>query len=317
LSPRVYLQKSNSASSVKCKQKPFVLMTFDNPSMTRRATASDVLPNHNSSRRRPAREADPRCPSVLTIAGSDSGGGAGIQADLKTFAACGVHGLSAITALTAQDTRGVHAIHAVPVSHLARELDTLAGDFHIGAVKIGMLGSAAAIRVVARFLRQLRTQVVLDPVLISSSGTDLLPRAARRVLRDELLPLASLLTPNLPEAALLLGKKHSGEAAADARALCALGPKSVLLKGGHGTAQTIVDTFVQDDAIHRFRHRRLPINAHGTGCVLSAAIAAGLASGLELYPAVRAAQRHLQRALRGVYRAGRGTALTLPAPRHA
>ena len=288
-------------------------MTFGNPSMNRRVAAPDVLPNHNNSRRSAARRADPRCASVLTIAGSDSGGGAGIQADLKTFAACGVHGLSAITALTAQDTRGVHAIHAVPVKHLARELEILAGDFRIAAVKIGMLGSAAAIRVVARFLRQLPAPVVLDPVLISSSGTDLLPRGAHRVLREELLPLASLLTPNLPEAALLLGKNHSGDAAADARALCALGAQAVLLKGGHGAAQTIVDTFVQEGAIHRFRHRRLPVIAHGTGCVLSAAIAAGLASGLELYPAVRAAQRHLQRALRGAYRAGRGTALILPA----
>ena len=290
-------------------------MTFGNPSMNRRVVASEVLPNHNNSRRSAAGRADPRCASVLTIAGSDSGGGAGIQADLKTFAACGVHGLSAITALTAQDTRGVHGIHAVPVKHLARELETLAGDFRIAAVKIGMLGSAAAIRVVARFLRQLPAPVVLDPVLISSSGTELLPRGAHRMLREELLPLASLLTPNLPEAALLLGKKHSGDAAADARALCALGAQAVLLKGGHGTAQTIVDTFVQAGAIERFfRHRRLPIVAHGTGCVLSAAIAAGLASGLELYPAVRAAQRHLQRALRGAYRAGRGTALILPAP---
>jgi hydroxymethylpyrimidine/phosphomethylpyrimidine kinase len=250
----------------------------------------------------------------LTIAGSDCGGGAGIQADLKTFAAYGVHGLSATTALTAQDTRKVHSIHAVPVKHLARELETLAADFCIRAIKIGMLGSAAAIRAVARFLRQLPAPVVLDPVLISSSGTNLLPRGARRVLRDELIPLASLLTPNLPEAALLLGLKHPGDAASDARALLALGAKAVLLKGGHGNGQTIVDTLVQKTATHRFRHRRLPIIAHGTGCVLSAAIAAGLAAGLELLPAVRAAQRHLQRALRGAYRAGHGTALIVPAP---
>ena len=262
--------------------------------------------------RPPARHAQRRCVSVLSIAGSDSGGGAGIQADLKTFAAFGVHGLCAITALTTQDSRKVHAIAPVPPRHLQRELEVLAADFRIGAVKIGMLGSAAAVRVVARFVRALRAPVVLDPVLLSSSGTPLLPARARAALRDELIPLATLLTPNLPEAAALLGRRDAS--GLDGAALLQLGARAVLLKGGHGSSDPVVDRLFEAQGTRAYRHRRLPVSAHGTGCVLSAGIAAALAQGKTLHAAVQAAQRHLQRALRAAYRAGRGP-FTLASPR--
>lgn len=273
-----------------------------------------VLRNSNNARQGGAQ--DVRCISVLSIAGSDSGGGAGIQADLKTFAAFGVHGLTAITAITAQDTRSVHAAHPVPTQQLQRQLEAVAGDFRIGAVKIGMLGSTAAIGVVARFLRELDAPVVLDPVLVSSSGTNLLPVHARRLLREQLVPLARLLTPNLPEAAALLERRElADDAVATARELLALGAEAVLLKGGHGSADPVVDTFVEADAAQRFRHRRLPFSAHGTGCVLSAAIAAGIATGLPLHGAVQRAERYLQRALRAAYRGGHGAARILATPR--
>jgi len=272
-----------------------------------------VLRKSNDAHREGARDA--RCVSVLSIAGSDSGGGAGIQADLKTFAAFGVHGLTAITAITAQDTRAVLAAQPVTAQQLQSQLEAVAGDFRIGAVKIGMLGSTAAIGIVARFLRQIDAPVVLDPVLVSSSGTNLLPVHAHRLLREQLVPLARLLTPNLPEAAALLERHDLADAAATARELLALGAEAVLLKGGHGSADPVVDTLVEAQATHRFRHRRLPFSAHGTGCVLSAAIAAGIATGLPLHGAVQRAERYLQRALRAAYRGGHGAARILATPR--
>ena len=297
--------KYQDASNSLARQRFSKLQT-----MLKASAAATMLPNHNSSRPRGLA----RCASVLTIAGSDSGGGAGVQADLKTFAALGVHGLSAITALTAQDTRRVHAIHQVPPAHLQRELEALGGDFRIAAVKIGMLGSAAVIGVVERFLRQLpRVPVVLDPVLVSSSGTPLLAARALALLRERLVPLAHLLTPNLPEAAALLGRPLPRNANAAARALLDLGAGAVLLKGGHRRGVLIVDTLVDAHATRQFRHRRRALTAHGTGCVLSAAIAAGLAAGMALDAAVHKAERHLQRALRGAYRAGHGRARILPA----
>ena len=273
-----------------------------------------MLRNSNSRSPRSATK-DARHVSVLTIAGSDSGGGAGIQADLKTFAAFGVHGLSAITAITAQDTRSVHSVHPVPTRQLAAQLAAVAADFRIGAVKIGMLGSAAAIGTVAQFVAELGAPVVLDPVLVSSSGTPLLPKRALRALREQLLPLARLLTPNLPEAAALLGRHEVTGRLATARDLLAQGAQAVLLKGGHGSGDRLVDTLVEADTTRHFRHRRLPLSAHGTGCVLSAAIAAGIALGLPLGDAVQRAQRHLQRALRRAYLAGLGTTRLLAAPR--
>jgi len=253
--------------------------------------------------------------SVLTIAGSDSSGGAGVQADLKTFTGFGIHGLSAITAVTAQNMHEVIAIHRVPANQVERQLQAVFEDFHIAAVKIGMLGSATTISVTARFLREhCQIPIVLDPVLVSSSGTRLLPARALSALREELIPLAEVLTPNVPEAAALLGRRlvtadDLHEAAHD---LLGLGPKSILLKGGHHDGDPVCDYFLDASRIHIFRHARRPILARGTGCVLSAAIAAGLALGRSRMAAIRAAERHLQIALQSAYRPSKGMIHALP-----
>jgi len=246
-------------------------------------------------------------PVVLAIAGSDSSGGAGIQADLRAIAACGAHGLSAITAVTAQTARQVHIIHRVPMAVLRAQLDAAADGFDIAAIKIGMLGSSAAIRLVADFVRRQRRPTVLDPVLVSSSGTRLLPASGLAALREELIPLATVLTPNLPEAAALLGRALDDSDAADAaRALRRLGSSAVLLKGGHGRTDPVRDYLAYADEVASFSHRRQPIQARGTGCTLAAAIAAGLAAGLDTMSAVRQAERYLQRALRRGYRVDGG-----------
>jgi hydroxymethylpyrimidine/phosphomethylpyrimidine kinase len=235
--------------------------------------------------------------AVLIVAGSDCSGGAGIQLDLRALFSLGVHGLSAISAVTAQSNHRVRAIHAIPARQLAAQLDAAMDDVDIAAVKIGMLGSVANIRAVARFLRRHALKsVVLDPVLASTSGTALLSRAGLTSLKDDLLPLADVLTPNVPEAARLLGSRVSGALAADR--LLRLGARSVLLKGGHGSGDDVVDYFVDGTRQFEFRHRRLPFDARGTGCALSTAIAAGLASGKSRLQAVRDAERFLQRALR-------------------
>jgi hydroxymethylpyrimidine/phosphomethylpyrimidine kinase len=245
---------------------------------------------------------------VLTIAGSDSAGCAGAQADLKTFAAFRLHGLSVITAVTAQNSREVLSIHRVPAIQVEQQLRAVFADFEIAAVKIGMLGSATMIRTVARFLHaRCRAPIVLDPVLVSSSGSRLLPASALAALREALIPLADMLTPNVPEAAALLGRRlvtanDMRDAAGD---LLALGAKSVLLKGGHQAGDPVCDYLVDATGAHTFRHVRLPILARGTGCVLSAAIAVGLAQGRTRVAAVRAAERYLQAALRGAYRTGK------------
>jgi hydroxymethylpyrimidine/phosphomethylpyrimidine kinase len=249
----------------------------------------------------------PAC--CLTIAGSDSGGGAGIQADLKTFAALGVHGLSAITAITAQNTRGVRAIHAVPLKHLRAQLDALFEDFPVAAVKTGMLGDAKTTRCVSRELR-LRNPawLVVDPVMIATSGARLLDDDAVRVLRDELIPLADVLTPNLPEAEALLGLriKTPRDAERAAQSLLDLGTGAVLLKGGHARGREVVDLFADARGIAEFRHPRLDIQAHGTGCTLSAALAGDLSRGTTPRTAARRATDFVQRALRGSFRPGGG-----------
>jgi hydroxymethylpyrimidine/phosphomethylpyrimidine kinase len=249
----------------------------------------------------------PTC--ALTIAGSDSGGGAGIQADLKTFAALGVHGLSAITAITAQNTRGVRAIHQAPLRHLRAQLDALFEDFPIAAVKTGMLGDVKAVRCVARELaRRKPAWLIVDPVMIATSGARLLDRDAVRVLRDQLVPLADVLTPNLPEAETLIGMKiesaRDGERAA--QALLDSGAKSVLLKGGHVRGREVLDLFADGSGKLEMRHPRVKIQAHGTGCTLSAALAAELAKGATPRVAARRAIRFVQRALRDAYRPGGG-----------
>jgi hydroxymethylpyrimidine/phosphomethylpyrimidine kinase len=252
-----------------------------------------------------------RPPSALTIAGSDSGGGAGVQADLKAFAAMGVHGLSAITALTAQHTRGVTAVHVPPVAFLRAQLDACFEDFDVRAVKLGMLANAEVIHAVADALEHWRpASVVLDPVMIASSGAVLLEPAALEAMRERLLPLATLLTPNIPEAELLLGRDiGDGEDAEDALLeLMALGPAAVLLKGGHLDGDPVIDRLQDGDAglLHEFEHPRLAVEGHGTGCTLAAAIAGRLALGEALPEAVGAAADYLHDALARGYRPGLG-----------
>ncbi|NIK07360.1 hydroxymethylpyrimidine/phosphomethylpyrimidine kinase [Xanthomonas arboricola] len=255
--------------------------------------------------------------SALTIAGSDSGGGAGIQADLKTFAAHRVHGLSAIAALTAQNTRAVTAVHIPPVAFLRAQIDACFADFEIQAVKLGMLANAEVIHCVADLLETHRPPfVVLDPVMVSTSGARLLEDAALEALRTRLLPLATLITPNTPEAELLTGRRID-DADADAAehataALLDLGANAVLLKGGHLHEGTrVIDRF--DDGVTQnvFMHPRLQVDAHGTGCSLSAAIAAQVCQGLSLLNACEAAIDYVARAIRLGHSPGHGEVLVL------
>ena len=259
---------------------------------------------------------DPRPISVLTIAGSDSGGGAGIQADLKTFAAHGVHGLSAIAALTAQHTRGVTAVHVPPVEFLRAQIDACFDDFRIGAVKLGMLATSDVIHAVADALERHRPPfVVLDPVMVATSGAKLLQDDALHALRTRLLPLASIVTLNIPEAELLLGHAIADDAAAEAALaefVDGLGANAVLLKGGHLPATDwVIDRYWDGDSIALYGHERLAIDAHGTGCTLASAIAANLCRDLPMQDACEAATDYVHRALRLGYRPGRGDVLVL------
>ncbi|MBS1182682.1 MAG: thiD [Proteobacteria bacterium] len=239
---------------------------------------------------------------AVTIAGSDSSGGAGIQADLKTFSALGVYGASVITALTAQNTRGVTAIHEAPADFVRAEIDAVFSDLAVGAVKIGMLASPELIRTVAAGLRDYRqSRIVLDPVMVATSGDSLLKAEAVATLRDELFPLASLITPNLPEAGKLLGRTVDDtpeDMLAAARELLSLGPTAVLVKGGHGTGADSADLFLDGEGAHWLRApRHATRNTHGTGCTLSSAIAAGLAKGLDLAAAVTDAKAYVTAAI--------------------
>jgi len=241
-------------------------------------------------------------PIAVTIAGSDSSGGAGIQADLKTFAALGVYGASVITALTAQNTRGVTAIHDVPPDFIAAQIDAVFSDLAVGAVKIGMLSQPRAIEAVADGLdRHGQRSIVLDPVMIATSGERLLAPAAIDGLRHALIPRALIVTPNLPEAAVLLDAPIAGsesEMRAQAERLLALGPRAVLIKGGHGTGAESVDLLVEANAVMRLASGRVATqNTHGTGCTLSSAIAAGLAKGFDLAAAVHAAKAYVTAAI--------------------
>jgi hydroxymethylpyrimidine/phosphomethylpyrimidine kinase len=241
---------------------------------------------------------DRHYPRVLSIAGSDSGGGAGIQADLKTFSALGCYGMTAITAITAQNTQGVRAIHGVPPDILAAQIDAVIEDIGADAVKIGMLHSPEVVRVVAQAIRKhgLR-HVVLDPVMVATSGDRLIAEETIAVLVRELFPLASVITPNLDEAELLLGHKIEGVEALEpaAREVLALGARNVLLKGGHLQGDEVVDVLLQpgQDAIRLASPRIASQNVHGTGCTLSSAIAAHLATGHHLEDAVRLARAYI------------------------
>jgi hydroxymethylpyrimidine/phosphomethylpyrimidine kinase len=241
-------------------------------------------------------------PVALTIAGSDSSGGAGIQADLKTFAAFGVYGASAITALTAQNTRGVSGIHPVPPAFVTAQIDAVFDDLDVKAVKIGMLAERATIEAIAASLSRWKPGlIVLDPVMVATSGDRLLSTDAVSVLRERLIPKATLITPNLPEAAALLGEAVASDEAAitsQGKKLLAMGARAVLIKGGHGQGAESIDyLFIGSSVIALPAPRIATANTHGTGCSLSSAIAAGLAKGEALEQAVRGAKTWITAAI--------------------
>ncbi len=243
-------------------------------------------------------------PIALTIAGSDSGGGAGIQADLKSFSALGVYGASVITAITAQNTRTVAAVEGVSPAMVAAQIDAVFGDLDVRAVKIGMVGGADVIATVAdrlaAFLADNPIPVVLDPVMVAKSGDALLPDEAVAALREQLLPLATVLTPNLPEAARLLDRTSAAtlkDMREQGQALRALGAAHVLMKGGHADGDICTDLLVGPEPLTLTAPRQQTRNTHGTGCSLSSAIAAGLAQGMTVTKAVTRAHGWLQKAI--------------------
>ncbi len=237
---------------------------------------------------------------ALTIAGSDSGGGAGIQADLKTMSALGVYGASVITAVTAQNTRGVTAVHGIPADIVTAQLDAVLSDLDVRAIKIGMVGDRAVISAIAAALSNVSIPIVLDPVMIATSGDRLIGEGAEAALFRELLPLAALVTPNVPEAAALLGRASAvdvEEMKEQARELAALGP-AVLLKGGHLATEDATDVFFHNGRPELLTAPRIrSSNTHGTGCTLSSAVAANLALGMDLPAAVHAAKRYISNAI--------------------
>ncbi len=251
--------------------------------------------------------------TALTIAGSDSVAGAGIQADLKTFAAFGVYGTSALTAVTAQNTLGVDAIAPLSADLVTTQIEAIAGDLEVHATKVGMLATAAIVEAVAAAIEELELpMVVVDPVLASSSGERLLDAEGVQALCSELLPLARVITPNIPEAEALSG--HRIESDADlriaARRLRDMGPSAVVITGGHRSGSEVVDVLLDDDRFHEFRIPRLdtPLT-HGTGCTFAAALAAGLALGFALTDAARDAQQYVAGAIRAVAPIGHGRRL--------
>jgi hydroxymethylpyrimidine/phosphomethylpyrimidine kinase len=236
-----------------------------------------------------------KVPIALTIAGSDSSGGAGIQADLKTFSALGVYGASVITALTAQNTKGVSGIHLVPADFVIAQIDAVLSDLDVKAVKVGMVAQRATIdAIVAALKRWSPEHIVLDPVMVATSGDRLLAADAVEALRTKLIPLASLITPNLPEAAALLGEPAAESESAmesQGKRLLAMGCPAVLIKGGHGQGAESTDYLVTSSGTVALAAPRIATdNTHGTGCSLSSAIAAGLAKGEDLETAVRNAK---------------------------
>lgn len=241
---------------------------------------------------------------ALTIAGSDSSGGAGIQADLKTFCAFGVYGASVVTALTAQNTRGVQGIETVSAAFVAEQLRSVLSDLDVGAVKTGMLANADIVTTVANALRSSAPRpLVVDPVMVATSGDVLLAAEAVSAVRQALLPLATLITPNLPEAAILLGAKQAaseGQMVSQGQALlAAVGCQAVLMKGGHGVGDAALDVLVSASGVERFTRPRVATpHSHGTGCTLSAAIAALLAQGVVLAEAVERAKAYVWEGLR-------------------
>ena len=241
-------------------------------------------------------------PIALTIAGSDSGGGAGIQADLKAMSALGVYSASVITAVTAQNTQAVTAVHGIPMDVIAAQINAVLDDLDIRAIKIGMLATPEIIQTVAAGIADFKGPVVLDPVMIAKSGDALLASEAVQTLREVLVPRASVLTPNLPEAACLLDAQAAEtpeQMVEQGRALCALGAGAVLMKGGHGKGAVCHDLLVDTTGIiaEYTAPRQDTRNTHGTGCTLSSSIAAGLAKGLDLPAATAQAHDYLQGAI--------------------
>ena len=247
---------------------------------------------------------------VLIVAGSDSGGGAGIQADLRTVSALGGFGMTAITALTAQNTLGVFGVHPVPPEFVVQQMRVVLDDIGADAIKIGMLGSAETVHVVADLLDTISAiPLVLDPVMIATSGSALLDAPGAAAMKQRLLPKALLLTPNLREAEALTGLKIDNLAAMEIAAdrLLALGVRNVLLKGGHLEGDQLIDLLAGQDGRAEFRHARVDTShTHGTGCTLASAIAVGLARGSALRDAVADAHDYVQRAIRNAPGFGRG-----------
>lgn len=250
-----------------------------------------------------------RVPRALTIAGSDSGGGAGIQADLKTFAAFGVYGTTAIVALTAQNTREVTAIQEVPPGMVKAQIEAVVSDIGVDAAKTGMLGSALLVAAVAEEVERLRIpNLVVDPVMVSKGGAPLLEPDAVETLCRKLFPLALVVTPNLPEAEVLVGRKLKGpeDLRLAGREIVAMGPRNVVIKGGHGEGEP-VDLLYDGRTFTEFRGPRIETRSdHGTGCTFSAAITALLARGVEVLPAVGEAKRFVEGALRAARPIGSG-----------
>ncbi len=246
---------------------------------------------------------------ALTIAGSDSGGGAGIQADIKTFSALGAYAASVITAITAQNTKGVTAVEDISVATIVAQMDAVFSDLAVNAVKIGMVSRIETIAAIAARLRQQPQPVVLDPVMVATSGDRLLHADAIETLRRDLLPLATIVTPNLPEAALLTGlpiADTEAEITRQAEMILKVGAKAVLIKGGHGDGPQSTDYLFADGTVQAFSAMRVDTkNDHGTGCTLAAAITAHLAMGHNLAEAVGLAKDYLN----GALDAGRGLAV--------
>ena len=261
----------------------------------------------------------------LTIAGSDSGGNAGVQADLRAFHYFGRHGCTVLSALTAQNPFGVGAIYGVPTDFIAAQLDAVLGVYDIGALKTGMLADAEAIETIAgRIGRHPDIAKVIDPVMIATSGARLVSAAALEAAKKLLLPMATVITPNLPEAEMLLGREADESAAADALRAAELARElherygcAVLVKGGHGAGRTAVDVLFDGDTLREYALERIehPVSAHGTGCSLAAAIAAELAAGKTLADAVQGAKDYVHGAIANSYWVGEGCGV-LGLPQH-
>jgi hydroxymethylpyrimidine/phosphomethylpyrimidine kinase len=248
---------------------------------------------------------------ILIVAGSDSSGGAGIQADIKTASAFGVYAMTAVTAVTAQDTKSVRRVHPVPAAIVAEQIAMCLDDIGADAIKIGMLGSAGIVKAVADVLEKKarKIPIVLDPVMLSTSGTRLLAAGAVAALKARLLPLAALVTPNIPEAQVLTGLHgaHRDEAERAGRALIAMGAGAALIKGGHSTKSTLDDVLVWNGGVEIYAFPRIKTkHTHGTGCVLSTAIACGLAQGMSLPLATGQAREFVQTAIETAPGLGKG-----------